>query len=231
MKINRFSLLDGAKHAVGTTVIIDVFRAFTTAAYVIANGAEKIIPVSTVNEALKLKKKHPDWILMGENHGIKINEFDYGNSPADIIYIDFNKKNVVQRTSSGTQGILLAKGAKEILLGSFVTAGALIDYLRLKNPEEISLVAMGWEGLRKSLEDELFAQYIEGSLNGTKYDFKKICSDIKKDPDGAKFFQKEQTVFKEKDFHLAMDLNKFNFILKVNNNKRHEIKKYMINIK
>ena len=62
-----------------------------------------------------------------------------------------------------------------------------------------------------------------------KCDFKKIKKEIQNDPDGAKFFQKEQTIFKEMDFHLAMDLNKFNFILKVINNEYTEIKNFFIN--
>ncbi|MBM3292600.1 2-phosphosulfolactate phosphatase [Candidatus Bathyarchaeota archaeon] len=229
MKIHKYSLIEGVKNVTGTAIIIDVFRAFTTASYVMANGAEKIIPVRNVSEALELKQKNPSWILMGENHGVKIKEFDYGNSPADIVNVDFNNKIVVQRTSSGTQGIILAKKANEIVLGSFVTAGALIKYLQLQQPEEVSFAAMGWEGMRKSIEDELFSQYIEGYLLGVNQNFVQIREDIRNSPDGAKFFQKDQTVFNEMDFHLAMELNKFNFILKVNKAKYLEIHKYFMN--
>ncbi|MBN1682633.1 2-phosphosulfolactate phosphatase [Candidatus Bathyarchaeota archaeon] len=228
MIINRLSLIEGAKKAEGVTVIIDVFRAFTTAAYVMANGAEKIIALSGIEEALELKKKHPNWIFIGENHGIKIDEFDYGNSPADVENIDFTSRVIVLRTSSGTQGINLAKNADEIILGSFVTAKPIINYLSRNNFKEISLVAMGWEGARKTIEDELCAKYIEDSLNNKNYNFEKIKNEIKKDPEGAKFFKKEQNIFKEKDFHLAMNIDKFNFILKVSDEKKGEIKKIII---
>jgi 2-phosphosulfolactate phosphatase len=136
MEIRRLSLLEGARRAKGTTVIIDVFRAFTTAAFVIANGAETIIPVGTIEEAFELRRCNPGWLIMGEVHGHKVQGFDYGNSPDEVSQVDFTGKTVIQRTSSGVQGILTASGADEVLLGSFVTAEATIDYIMRKKASE-----------------------------------------------------------------------------------------------
>jgi 2-phosphosulfolactate phosphatase len=215
MEIKRLQLLEGAKKARGLAVIIDVFRAFTTDAYVMANGAKRIYPVESAEEAFELREKHPDWILMGEVEGVMIPGFDYGNSPADVENIDFSNKVVVQRTSAGTQGIINAKGAEERLLGSFVIAEATVEYIKNRDPDLVSLVAMGWGGREPSIEDELLAMYLEERLKGRSMDFKKIKGLIREDHEGEKFFDPSQPHFKEGDFHAAMDINRFDFALKI----------------
>ncbi|MFH1180115.1 MAG: 2-phosphosulfolactate phosphatase, partial [Candidatus Bathyarchaeota archaeon] len=117
MRIKRLSLVDGSKQATGLAVVIDVFRAFTTDAYVMANGAERVYPVATVEEAFELKQQHHDWVLMGERDGKQVPGFDYGNSPYDVKDVDFSGLSVIQTTSAGTQGLFNAYGADEILPG------------------------------------------------------------------------------------------------------------------
>ena len=215
MEIRRLRLLEGARQATGTAVIIDVFRAFTTAAFVMANGAERVIPVAGIYEAFRLRELHPSWIIMGEQHGKPIPGFDYGNSPADIEHVDFTGRTVVQRTSSGIQGIILAGGADEVLLGSFIMAEATSSYIRGRKPDVVSLVAMGWEGRNESIEDELCADYIEARIRGKRPDFEEMRAKIRVDPQGAKFFDPGQSHFRERDFHLAMSLDRFGYALKV----------------
>jgi 2-phosphosulfolactate phosphatase len=215
LDIRRLSLIDGAKQAQGLTVIIDVFRAFTTAAYVMANGALRIHPVGTLEEAFALRERHPDWVLMGEREGRPVPGFDYGNSPHQVKDVDFTGRVVVQSTSAGTQGIVNASGADEILPGSFVMADAIVEYIREKNPGVLSLVAMGWNGKEKSPEDELLAEYIETRLRGGEPDFQAMVEQIRAHPQGAKFFDASKPEFIEEDFHCAMDLNRFSFCLKV----------------
>ena len=215
MKIRRLSLIEGAQEAKGLTVIIDVFRAFTTAAYAFSNGVARIIPVGSVEEALELRRLHPEWLLMGEEGGIKVEAFDYGNSPHEIKEVPLEGRTIVQRTSAGTQGIVNAVNASEILPGSFVIADAIVDYIRARNPETVSLVAMGWGGVDIAPEDECLAEYIQIRLNGGEPDFQKMKRRIREDPQGAKFFDPAQPQFVEEDFHAAMDLNRFNFILRV----------------
>jgi 2-phosphosulfolactate phosphatase len=225
LKIKRLSLLHGAKNATGLVVIIDVFRAFTTGAYVIANGAERIYPVSTVEEAFELKRLHHDWILMGERDGSQVSGFDYGNSPYDIKDIDFTGYSLIQTTSAGTRGLFNAYGADDILPGSFVIADAIVGYIEKKEPETVSLVAMGWSGVGKTPEDELLAEYVESKLIGKEPDFKAMKAEIRAHPEGAKFFDSTQTTFKEGDFHCAMDLNRFDFCLKLVKAKQPYIEK------
>ncbi|MFH2112288.1 MAG: 2-phosphosulfolactate phosphatase [Candidatus Bathyarchaeota archaeon] len=215
MEIRRLSLIEGSRKAAGLAVVIDVFRAFTTAAYVMANGAQCIHPVGTLEEAFRLRELNPGWVLMGERGGKPVPGFDYGNSPHEVRDVDFSDRVVVQSTSAGTQGIVNASGADEILPGSFVMADAIVNYIRKRNPRVVSLVAMGWSGRERSPEDELLAEYIETRLRGDEPDFEAMVDQIRAHPEGAKFFDPTRPEFHEGDFHCAMDLNRFSFCLKV----------------
>lgn len=215
MNIRRLSLLEGAGEASGVAVVIDVFRAFTTAAYAFAGGAERIYPVASVDEAFSIKAANPDWILMGEREGKKLEGFDYGNSPYEISKADLRGKTIIQTTSAGTQGIVLASGAVEVLPGSFVIADAVANYIKDLDPVEVSLIAMGWGGRVKSVEDEACADYIEAKLLGREPCFEEMQIRIRSNPEGTKFFDPGQPHFVEEDYHYAMDLNRFNFCIKV----------------
>src|SRR5499433_3410468 len=102
MEISIYSLLEGAIRAAGTVAVIDVFRAFTTAAIALANGASRIVMVRTVEEALELRDGGIGQMCMGEVAGRAPDGFDFGNSPFEISNIDFGGITIVQRTSAGT---------------------------------------------------------------------------------------------------------------------------------
>ena len=57
MNIKILHMVEGAKEATGIAVIIDVFRAFTVEAYLMNNGAEKLIPVGDMQIAYDYKEK------------------------------------------------------------------------------------------------------------------------------------------------------------------------------
>jgi len=81
MRVRRASLIAGARTATGTAVIIDVFRAFTTAAFAIAAGARDVVLVADHEQALALKAADADLFLTGEIGGRPIPGFDAPNSP------------------------------------------------------------------------------------------------------------------------------------------------------
>jgi len=162
--VQRLSGIEGAREAVGTTVIIDVFRAFTTAAFCVAAGAREVALVADHTHALALKANDPDLFLTGEIGGRPIPGFDTGNSPSRIVDLDLRGRRVLQRTSAGTQGVAAAAGATEIVLGSLVIASATVRYLRGR--DAISLVAMGTAGGDDHAEDEICAAYLEQLLLG-----------------------------------------------------------------
>lgn len=215
MNIRILNMIEGAKKATGIAVIIDVFRAFTVEAYLMNNGAEKLMPVGDMQIAYNYKEKNNDCILIGERHGKILPRFDYGNSPSQIKNIDFSNKTILHTTSSGTQGIANANDAKEILTGSLVNAKAIARYIKEKGEEDVSLVCMGVEANSKADEDTLCAYYIKSLLEGTSIDLNNEIEKLK-ETSGSKFFDRNlQDVFPEEDFYLCTEVDKFDFVLKV----------------
>ncbi len=227
MEIRKLKLKEGARNARGLTVIIDVFRAFSVECYLVNNGAKTIYPVATVEESLERKKLKNDVILIGERHEKMCEGFDFGNSPTHIYNVDFSGKTIVHTTSSGTLGIDLAKNADEIITGSFVNAKAIVQYIKMKNPAQVSLVAMGYEGLRATQEDDFCADYIENELLGKPSDFSKMVELIRVG-DGARLLDpKNEAHSPSSDFDLCLSLNRFNFVLRIaeDEQNRHVIEK------
>lgn len=215
MKIEILQLIEGARAARGLTVIIDVFRAFSLEAYLLAGGAEKIIPVGDVELAYRLKKEHPEFVLAGERQGKILPGFDTGNSPSQLTGVDVMGKTVVHTTSAGTQGIANAVHADEILGASLVNAKATADYIRKSGAETVSLICMGLAGIEPTDEDTLCARYIKCLLENEPLDLAGEIEGLKQ-TSGAKFFDPgQQDVFPKKDFALCVDADRFNFVLKL----------------
>ncbi len=222
MKINILQLLEGAKKAEGFAVIIDVFRAFTVACYVIDNGAEKIVTVKDVETAFQLKKEHPGYILVGERNEAIVPGFDFGNHPSRIAPVDFTRKTVVLTTSAGTKGIVFAaERADEIITGSFVNIGAIIRYIRERNPDVVSLVCMGYSTEYQVEEDTFCAEYIKNALEDRPSDFEKMV-EIIKDTSGRRFFDPATMEHSPpEDFYLCMQRDVFDFVLKVKRDEKN----------
>lgn len=215
MKIEILQLLEGAKKSQGLTVIIDVFRAFSTACYAFDAGIQRIYPVGDLAEAYRLKEQNPGYLLVGERNEKKPEGFDFGNSPSQLLNTDLNGKTMVHTTSSGTQGIANATGADEIITGSFVNAKAIVDYIRRQNPERVSLVCMGYSCQYPTDEDTLLAVYVKNELEGKPNDFQAMVEQLRKG-DGARFFAPEKQEWAPvADFDLCLSLNRFSFVLKV----------------
>ncbi|MFW6281757.1 MAG: 2-phosphosulfolactate phosphatase [bacterium] len=217
MDINIYQFIEGAKKAEGLTVIIDVFRAYTTACYLFANNAGSIYVTSEVEKARSLAKNIEESILIGERNGIKLEGFDYGNSPYIISKNNFNNKNIVFTTSAGTKGIINAKKAEKIITGSFVNASAVASYIKNKKPEKVSLVAMGINGIKKADEDILLAEHLKKLLQNKKTLSQDEIRTKLRYPAGTKFFNDEtQKDMPKEDFEYSLKIDRFNFILKAN---------------
>lgn len=215
MNIRILQLIDGAKAATGTTVVIDVFRAFSVEACFFALGANRIYPVGDSSLAYKLKEQHPQWILAGERHGKILPGFDTGNAPSLLEALNPAGKTVVHTTSAGTQGIANAVNATEILGASLLTAKATADYIKRSGATDVSLVCMGLEALAPTDEDTLCAEYIKSLLEEKPIDMTSRIEALKY-TSGAKFFdQAQQEVFPEADFHICTQLDKFDFTLRL----------------
>jgi len=209
MVVRRASLLDGARAATGHAVIVDVFRAFTTAAFCIGAGAREIVLVAGHEQALAMKQEDPSLFLTGEIEGRPIAGFDIGNSPSAIEKLDLTGRRVVQRTSSGTQGVVAATKAHQVLLGSFVIADATVRYLG-RVARDVAVVAMGVGGATGADEDEACADYIAARLAGATPDVAAIVARLweHEDPNWPEWFPR-------RDAELACEVDRFSFALPV----------------
>ena len=218
MQISCGSLLEGARSARGTVVIIDVFRAFTCTPLLFAFGIEKSILVASPDQAFSLREKDPGLILLGEISGIPIQGFDLGNSPSEILRRGpafFQGRTVVQRTSSGVQGTLAAMdGADEVLLGSYVVARSTAQYILAKRPERVSLVAMGWNMEEKSPEDEWCVRYFSHLLENTPYDHLAALREIVFHGTTQKFLRMKEAYFPPEDPLLCVQRDMYDFVLR-----------------
>ncbi|MFJ4676304.1 2-phosphosulfolactate phosphatase [Kitasatospora sp. NPDC088783] len=145
-------------------VVIDVMRAFTTAAWAFAQGAERIVLAESLDGALELKARHPGWIALKD--GPPAPGFDAVNSPGRIRGTDLTGRTVVQKTTAGTVGALAVRGAELVLCASFVVAGATARALHGR--PEVTFVVTGEDG--RAEEDLACARYIAHRATGATPD-------------------------------------------------------------
>ena len=196
-KINILRLIDGAKQARGLTVVIDVFRAFSLECYLYDMGIREIRPVGSIEDAFALNRNLPDSVLIGERHGKKCDGFDFGNSPSSIKPEMVKDKIAIHTTSAGTQGIVNATSAEEIITGSLVNSKAIAAYILKKQPEEVSLVC-------KSL------------LEGCELpDIEQRVHDLQSNGGEHFFDENKQEIFPEADFWLCTMYNRFPFVIQI----------------
>lgn len=217
MEIIRKSCARGAEEAEGLTIIIDVFRAFSCAPLFFHFGARRVILNADPEKALGLKRKNPQFILVGEINEVPIKGADLGNSPSQIIKKGksyFKDKTVIHRTTAGVTGVSSAYDkADEIILGSFVMAKAIAAYIKKKNPDRVTLVAMGERAQRESPEDETCADYLEYLLAGRPYDPVKAFKDIVFQQTAQKFIQGTKKYLPKEDPVFCLQHDLFDFVL------------------
>ena len=212
-----YSLAEASK-AHGVVVVIDVLRAFTTAAYALANGVNRICPVASVEESFQYKKENAAYLLMGEVDGDKPPMFDFSNSPDEICQADVSGKILVHRSSAGTQGLVRAEGAAQLLAASFVVASATASYLRSLNPDDISFVITGTHQGRDGDEDRCCGEYIEALVRGEIPNPRFFTDRVGTSTVGRDFLHGKAAYMLKKDFELSLQVDRFQFYLPV----RHE---------
>ncbi|MDB5193932.1 MAG: 2-phosphosulfolactate phosphatase [Segetibacter sp.] len=138
-------------------VIIDVFRATSTIATALFNGAEKVIPVAAVDECKRIGSLVDGYITAGERDGKVIEGLMYGNSPAEYPREFIEGKTLVLTTTNGTKllHMAIANGCDHVITGSFPNLGAVCDHL-VKQNKKVVLGCSAWKD-RFNLEDTLFA--------------------------------------------------------------------------
>lgn len=211
----RRATLSTCDEATGTVVVIDVLRAFTTAAFAFDAGVEAITVVAEVEQAFALREQRPDWLVMGEEGGLRVPGFDFGNSPAAFVGQDLTGRRLIQRTSSGTQGLVRSEGADHLLAASLCCAGATADCVRQLQPERVTMVITGSHEHGLGDEDQACADYLEALLRGESPDREGIIERVRAAQAAQKFKVPHNADFSPRDLEYALDIDRFSFAMAV----------------
>jgi 2-phosphosulfolactate phosphatase len=154
-------------------VVFDVLRATSAFVTALTNGAEAIIPVAEISEALKLHRERADVLLAGERDGVRIGaaltggiEFDLGNSPREFTSAKIAGKTIVSTTTNGTRALRACAGAGRVWVGSFLNLSATAEAIARYQPEHLLVICAG-TGENAALEDVLAAGALCDLLDST----------------------------------------------------------------
>lgn len=214
IEFQNFTLRNCAE-AEGVVVVIDVLRAFTTAAVAFERGAKEIVLVATVDEAIEIRHHHPDILLLGEVEGRPIPGFDLPNSPSTLAGMDLRGKRLVQRTTAGTQGAVLAARASPLLVAGLSVAAATAAYLQILNPHRVSFVATGVRPGGGGEEDSVCAEYIASLIRGCPLAKSEVCQRVRGSGAAKKFIMSEGGDFPAADVESALRIDRSNFVMQV----------------
>ena len=210
MKFN-YASLETCHTASGLVLIIDVLRAFSTAAYAFSRGAKEICLVSTVKEALDLKSKFSNAKIMGEVDGLPPAGFDFGNSPTRILEHDLTGITLIQRTGAGTQGAVRSVNADVMLATSFVVANATMDYVLHLNPEEVTFVVTGGAD---NAEDLACAEFLEKQFRGQAVEAEEYIQRVVASRDAFQHMA-DHPQFPKSDLDYCTRINAFDFAMPI----------------
>jgi 2-phosphosulfolactate phosphatase len=210
----HYTDLDDCHTAQGVVIVIDVLRAFSTAAYAFSRGAKEVILVSTVEEALALKSSLSPSQAMGEVQGLRPEGFDFGNSPTYISQADLSGVTMIHRTSAGTQGVVRSRGAEVMLASSFVVANATVRYISKLAAPQVTFVITG-KSYNGGDEDMACAEYLEELLKGNQPDVRPFLQRVFESKDAFPHLSPEQRAFPRSDLDYCTQTDRFDFAMPI----------------
>lgn len=210
MKFN-YTTLETCHTATGIVLVIDVLRAFSTAAYAFSGGAKEIRLVSGVTEALALKEQIPNSKVMGEVGGLPPERFDFGNSPTRILEQDLAGSILIQRTGAGTQGAVRSVNASVMVATSFVVAKATTNYVLQLKPKEITFVITG--GMKND-EDVACAEFLEKQFTGRVVETEEFIRRVYASRDALEHME-DHPQFPTADLDYCTRINAFDFAMPI----------------
>ncbi len=140
-----------------TTVVIDILRATSVIVTALGNGAREIIPVNTVDFAMKVSGNAfgGQTLLGGERNTKKIEGFALGNSPIEYNTETVKGKSIILYTTNGSKAIVRAKFSENLFICSFGNLNAIAEHL-VKLNKDVVIVCSGTNGMF-NLEDTICA--------------------------------------------------------------------------
>ena len=217
MEVRLESLIDGAKSADGVAVIVDVLRCFTTASVALSRGADRIVMVAEVEEAIELRNRGVGTYCVGEVGGKRPDGFDYGNSPTQMLTADIEGRTLIQSTRAGTVGVTAAARADLIYGAALVNASATASVISAQNPGRVTVVAMGSNGLMRSDEDEQCGLYLRNLLQGRRPNPDAVQSLARAGAEAHKYGDPARPHFPTSDLEEAMEVDRFGFAIRIQN--------------
>lgn len=140
-----------------TVVVIDVLRASATILTALHHGARDVVPVADMAEAGKLASilDQSSYLLGGERGGNRIEGYHLGNSPLEYTEEAVKGQTIIFTTTNGTQALARARAARHLVVGSFLNAQQVVDFIQQAGTD-VAIVCAGRRN-RVSLEDSLCA--------------------------------------------------------------------------
>jgi 2-phosphosulfolactate phosphatase len=215
----RFVDNDGCDGISDVAVVIDVIRAFSFAAYALSAGADRLVLVDDLDEALRVAAAIPG-ALAGKD-GPPADGFDLFNSPGQLLERDdLSGRTIVHRTSAGTIGAVAARRAPHLFCASFVVAAATVSRISALAPSGVTFVITG--GLDAD-EDLACAEYLAACLvDGRPPDPVPFLARV--DVAGARLrrgLAAGHRGIHSDDVDLCMDLDRFDFALRATDEGDH----------
>lgn len=154
-----------------TTVVIDVLRASTTIITALSNGAKEMVPVGTVEFAVKVSGGifGGQTLLGGERNTKKIEGFALGNSPLEYTTEIVSGKSIVFYSTNGSRAIVKAKYSANLFVCSFNNLKAIAKHLINLN-EDVVILCSGSNNFF-NLEDSVCAGNLISELKAYNKDF------------------------------------------------------------
>ncbi|MFE3183448.1 2-phosphosulfolactate phosphatase [Streptomyces violascens] len=190
-------------------VVVDVMRAFTVAAWAFSQGAEEIVLSESLDDAMALKARHPDWVTLKD--GPPAPGFDMVNSPGLLRSVDLRGRTVVQKTTAGTVGALAVKDASMVLCASFVVAEATARLLRACKSDTVTFVVTGENG--QADEDLACAQYIACRAAEAGADAAEFLHRAAKSRAAAELAEGVREGVHPDDIALCLEVDRFSFAM------------------
>ncbi|MDJ0735955.1 MAG: 2-phosphosulfolactate phosphatase family protein [Nostocaceae cyanobacterium] len=146
-------------------IAVDVLRATTTMATVLASGGEAVQVFSDLDKLIQVSESwsREKRLKVGERGGAKVPGFDLGNSPLSCTPEIVQGKRLFMSTTNGTRALQCIQNSKVVITGALINRAAVVKYLVQHKPETVWIVGSGWEG-SYSLEDTVCAGAIIHSL-------------------------------------------------------------------
>ena len=218
MKFSRIFLnrLQNQPVASDTVVVIDVLRSFTSAAVMLARGAQAIYPVERIADATALFRQLDNVVSIGAvGGGDPVPGFDFGNSPSLLMQAELAGKQAVMTTAAGVRGLQRFRHARQLYATSLVCAAATAEAIRAAGAREVCFVITGEWVDRDGDEDIACADYIEALLRGVPVAPEAFVQRVRQSDFGQRFTAGTWPNLPLADLDLAARADIFDFAMPV----------------